>query len=73
MKQQNSQLEKYLTKLKCILASGLNSVPLPGTKTGASVENITEYMQELTAETTAQKSPTAVNKARDILRKIEIK
>lgn len=72
-KQQNAQLEKYLTKLKCILASGLNSVPLSGLKTGASVENIAEYMQELTADATAQKSPTAVNKATAILRKIEIR
>lgn len=74
IKQQNTQLEKYLTKLKCILASGLNSVPLPALKTGASVENIAEYMAELTAEPTAQKSPVAAarDKARDILRKIDI-
>jgi high mobility group protein 20A len=72
-KQQNAQLEKYLTKLKCILASGLNSVQLPVIKTGASVENITEYMQELSSPATVQKVPAVVNKAREILRKIDIK
>lgn len=39
-KQKNLQLEIYLTRLKCVLASGLNSVSLESFKNGATIENI---------------------------------
>lgn len=72
-KHQNVQLEMYLTKMKIILASGLHSVSLPSLKSGATVENIEKYMAELSSEATALKSPSTVNKAREILRKIDLK
>lgn len=70
-KQRNDQLEIYLIKLKCVLASSFNSMnlQLPAMKTGASIENIGEYMAEIT-------SPAAENiasKATEIVRKIDLK
>ncbi|CRK88506.1 CLUMA_CG002258, isoform A [Clunio marinus] len=67
-KQQNNQLEMYLTKLKIILASGFHSYVLPTMKTGATVENIEAYMTELCSDQFAQKHPAIVNKARLILK-----
>lgn len=72
-KQQNVQLEIYLTKLKLQLASGLHSLTMPALKTGASVENIDTYMAELTSATTAISSNPIVHKATEILRKIDLK
>lgn len=72
-KQKNVQLEVYLTKLKCNLASGFHSLTLPTLKTGASVENIDTYMAELTSTAAAISSPSTVHKATEILRKIDLK
>lgn len=72
-KEQNVRLEKYLTKMKIILASGLHSLTLPSLKSGATVENIEKYMTDMSSEATLQKSPGAVNKAREILRKMDLK
>lgn len=72
-KEQNVRLEKYLTKVKIILASGLHSLTLPSLKSGATVENIEKYMTDMASEASAQKSPGVVNKAREILRKMDIK
>lgn len=69
--QVNSNLEMYLTKLRCILASSFNSLALPHTKT-ASVENIEEYLSELTADT-SNLSVTTLNKSKDILKKTDLK
>lgn len=71
-KQRNVQLEIYLTRLRCILASGFNSLTLPTIKT-ASVENIDKYIDELSSEATAASSPMIVSKAQEILRKMDLK
>lgn len=68
-KQRNDQLEIYLIKLKCVLASSFNSLNCPTLKTGASIENIGEYMAEITSPTSA---PIAC-KASEIVRKIDLK
>lgn len=76
-KQRNVQLEVYLTKLNCNLASGFHSLTLPTLTAGAaviaSVENIDTYMTELTSAAAAIASPSTVNKATEILRKIDLK
>lgn len=72
-KEQNVRMEKYLTKMKIILASGLHSLTLPSLKSGATVENIEKYMTDMSSDATLQKSPGAVNKAREILRKMDLK
>lgn len=69
----NVQLEEYLTKLKCGLASGFHSLTLPVVsfqKSGASIENIERYMKELSSPGT---SPATVSKASDIIRKMNLK
>jgi len=72
-KQRNVQLEIYLTRLRCILASGFNSLTLPSMHTTASVENIDQYISEMASEATAATSPAIVNKAAKILRKLDLK
>jgi high mobility group protein 20A len=72
-KQRNVQLEMYLTKMKIILASGFNSFTSPTMKTVPSVENIEQFVNDLSAEAMIHKSPTTVNKAREILKKIDLK
>jgi len=73
-KQRNVQLEIYLTRLRCILAgSGFNSLALPSMHTTASVENIDQYIGEMASEATATSSPAIVNKAAEILRKLDLK
>lgn len=70
MKEQNVHLEEYLTKMKCVLASGLHSLNLPALKSGASIENIDRYMLELASAAT---SPATTSKASDIIRKMNLK
>lgn len=72
-KHRNVQLEIYLTRLRCILASGFNSLTLPPLKTTASVENIDKYIGEMSSEATAAAFPTIVSKATEILRKMDLK
>jgi hypothetical protein len=68
-KQFNSNLLVYLTKLKCILGSSFNSFSLPNMN-GASVENIDNFLGILTDPSTPQ---STLNKAKDIIKKTEIK
>lgn len=71
-KKKNMALEVYLTKLRCLLAANFNSLSLPGSKSGATVENIDKYMNDLSQE--AKKSHSSVaSKARDILKNIDLK
>lgn len=72
-KQRNQQLEIYLTRLRCILASGFNSLTLPAMKSAASVENIDKYVGELSSEATAANFPAIVTRASEILRKMDLK
>lgn len=68
-KSKNLVLEVYITKLRCLLAANFHSLFLPNTKVGATVENIDNYLQEL-----SKSSNTAIIlKARDILKNIELK
>ncbi|KAG5673556.1 hypothetical protein PVAND_003595 [Polypedilum vanderplanki] len=72
-RQKNSQLEIYLVKLRIKLSAHFNSHSQPGWKNGATVENIDKYFQDLAVE--AQKHPSSVfvSKARDILKKVDLK
>lgn len=71
-KKKNMQLEVYLTKLRCLLAANFHSLSLPGSKGGATVENIDKYMMDLTNETKKAHSSVAT-KARDIIKNIDLK
>lgn len=68
-KQFSSNLLVYLTKLKCILGSSFNSFALPNMN-GASVENIEQFLALLVDPSTP---PSTLNKAKDIIKKTEIK
>lgn len=68
-KQFNTNLQVYLTKLKCNLASHFNQFPLANFK-GASVENIEDFLKQLTDPGTPQSS---LNKAKDVIKKTDIK
>lgn len=71
-RKKNTQLEVYLTKLRCLLAANFHSLSLPGSKGGATVENIDKYMTDLAHE--AKKSHSSVaTKARDILKNVDLK
>lgn len=59
----------YLTKLKCILGSSFNSFALPEMN-GASVENIEQFLGILVDQST---SSSMLNKAKEIVKKTEIK
>jgi hypothetical protein len=71
-KKKNMQLEVYLTKLRCLLAANFHSLSLPGSKGGATVENIDKYMLDLSNEAKKAHS-TSVTKAREILKNVDLK
>ncbi|XP_026327339.1 high mobility group protein 20A [Hyposmocoma kahamanoa] len=58
--------------LVAALVQGLQSVALPGGPTGATENNIEEYMEKLQNLASDTKSYTAVKQARDILNRIEL-
>jgi hypothetical protein len=70
-RQVNSNLEMYLTRLRCTLASSFNSLSLPNTKT-ASVENIDDYLNELTSDNN-NLTASIINKSKDIIKKADLK
>jgi hypothetical protein len=73
-KKKNNQLEVYLTKLRCKLSANLSALSWKGNHShGATVENIDKYLNDLTAEVQKNASHSAVNKARDILKKMDLK
>lgn len=67
-RKKNQQLEVYLTKLRVILSANFNSLQIPGWKGGATVENIDQYVANLSKVTSA----TTLSKARDIIKKIDL-
>jgi high mobility group protein 20A len=73
-KKRNTHLEVYLTKMKCLLAANFHSLSIPGAGKGggATVENIEKYMTDLANETKKPHS-SAINKAREILKNVDLK
>jgi hypothetical protein len=67
-RKRNMQLEVYLTKLRVILSANFNSLQIPGWKGGATVENVDKYITDLAKVT----SNNTLNKARDIIKKIDL-
>jgi high mobility group protein 20A len=72
-RKKNMHLEVYLTKLRCLLASGFNSLSLPNCKDRATVENIDKYLGDLATETARTQNSAISQKARDILKKLDLK
>ncbi|KAI9588830.1 high mobility group protein 20A [Glossina fuscipes] len=73
LQEKNRLLEIYLKKLKRKLAEALSALPLPMAPQGATVENIEKYMQDLyKMATTNSHGPATLNKAKDIIRKLDL-
>ncbi|XP_075155176.1 high mobility group protein 2 [Haematobia irritans] len=73
LEEKNRLLEVYLDKLKKKLAHALAALPLPSAPNGATVENIDKYMQDLYKMSTSNShGPATLNKAKDIIRKLDL-
>ncbi|KAM7346361.1 high mobility group protein 2 [Cochliomyia hominivorax] len=73
LEEKNRLLEIYLDKLKRKLALALSSLPLPSAPNGATVDNIDKYMQDLyNMSTSNSHGPATLNKAKDIIRKLDL-
>lgn len=73
LEEKNRLLEIYLDKLKRKLALALSSLPLPSAPNGATMDNIDKYMQDLYKMSTSNShGPATLNKAKDIIRKLDL-
>lgn len=71
--EKNHLLQTYLDKLKSKLAQALNGLAIPNEPSGATIENIDKYMNELHSMTTSNShGPASLNKAKDIIRKLDL-
>ncbi|XP_037936119.1 high mobility group protein 20A-like [Teleopsis dalmanni] len=73
LEEKNRLLELYLGKLKVKLAHAFATLPLPMEPNGANTDNIEKYMSELYKMATSNThGPACLNKAKDILRKLDL-
>lgn len=72
LKTRNAVLQSYLLKLKSVLAGALAGLPIGSDKQGATVENIDKYMTELHQMAKSSTQGHALNKAKDIIRKLDL-
>lgn len=73
LKENNGMLQNYITKLKTKLATALATLALPTEPNGANIENISKYMTDLHEMATSNShGPASLNKAKDIIRKLDL-
>ncbi|EAT43244.1 AAEL005309-PA [Aedes aegypti] len=72
LKTRNAVLQSYLQKLKTVLAGALAGLPIGSGKEGATVDNIDKYMGELHQMAKSNSHGHALNKAKDIIRKLDL-
>lgn len=72
LKTRNAVLQSYLQKLKSVLAGALAGLPIGSGKEGATVDNIDKYMGELHQMAKSSTHGHALNKAKDIIRKLDL-
>lgn len=72
LKTRNAVLQTYLLKLKSALAGALAGLPIGPGKQGATVDNIDKYMTELHQMAKSNSHGHALNKAKDIIRKLDL-
>ncbi|XP_062561591.1 high mobility group protein 20A [Armigeres subalbatus] len=72
LKTRNAVLQSYLLKLKSVLAGALAGLPIGSGKEGATVDNIDRYMSELHQMAKSSTHGHALNKAKDIIRKLDL-
>ncbi|XP_055380442.1 high mobility group protein 20A [Condylostylus longicornis] len=68
--EKNRLMQKYLDKLRAKLAQAFSGLPLPGEPNGATLDNIDKYMTDLQGMVSSNSH--GVNKARDIVRKLDL-
>lgn len=70
---QNKRLEAYLDSLRNKLATAFASLSIPTEPQGANINNIEKYMTDLCVmETNNSNGHAVLNKAKDMLRKIDL-
>lgn len=72
LKTRNAVLQMYLLKLKAVLAGALAGLQIGPDKQGATVDNIDKYMTELHQMAKSNSHGHALNKAKDIIRKLDL-
>lgn len=73
LKHENEKLTLYLSRLRQKLATNLRNLALPNEPNGATTQNIDKYMRDLydMAKSNSH-GPASLNKAKDILRKLDL-
>ncbi|XP_058463144.1 high mobility group protein 20A [Malaya genurostris] len=72
LKNRNLILKNHLDKLRSVLASALAALPIGNEKKGATVDNIDKYMSELHQMAKSSTHGHTLNKAKDIIRKLDL-
>lgn len=69
----NEALQEYIETLRNKLVAAFSAQPIPTHSSGATLANIAGYMQDLQQMTTSNThGPASLNKAKDILRKLDV-
>ncbi|XP_040156572.1 high mobility group protein 20A [Anopheles arabiensis] len=69
---QNVVLENYLKKLRAALANALQGLPLASEYSGATIDNIDQYLEKLHQMADSSTQGHTLNKAKDIIRKLDL-
>lgn len=68
----NAVLESYLLKLRTTLANALQGLPLSSECSGATADNIDQYLENLHQMADSSTQGHTLNKAKDIIRKLDL-
>lgn len=73
LKCDNGKLAAYLNELRTKLVGKLQHLCIPNEPNGANMENIDKFMEELfVMAQTNEHGPASLNKAKDLLRKVDL-
>lgn len=73
LERRNEALQNYVDSLRAKLVAAFGALPIPSQTEGATLANVDAYMNDLLQMTTSNShGPASLNKARDILRKLDV-
>lgn len=73
LKKRNEKVEQYLHQLRLKLAHACSNLSIASKPGGANINNIDIFMEDLVEMTTSNShGPASLNKAKDILRKLDL-
>lgn len=72
LRTRNAVLQSYLQKLRSVLAGALSGLPIGADNKGATVDNIDKYMSDLHQMAKSSTHGHTLNKAKDIIRKLDL-